>query len=305
MIFKKIFDLIGNCRKTVGQKRFEDINISSRNGCRGTRLFYNIKRALKLHRIFISQDLKKMMEYKVDFLTGVSGVLLGQFFNIFFLYVIFSQIPQLAGWTFEQILFIYGFSLIPKALDHLFFDNLWGIGHFIVAKGDFDKYLTRPVNTLFTVIVEKFQVDAFGELIMGIILLACSLPTVGFNLSVLNVILFILVIPFATLIYTGIKTITASIAFWIKKSGNITYMFYMVNDFAKYPTTIYNNAVKTIISYIIPFAFTAFYPASYFITQGANPFYNIGGTVVISIVIMAVGCIVWNRGVHAYESAGS
>lgn len=269
------------------------------------RFFYNIKRALKLHRIFISQDLKKMMEYKVDFLTGVTGVLLGQFFNIFFLYVIFSQIPQLAGWTFEQILFIYGFSLIPKALDHLFFDNLWGIGHFIVAKGDFDKYLTRPVNTLFTVIVEKFQVDAFGELIMGIILLACSLPTVGFNLSVLNVILFILVIPFATLIYTGIKTITASIAFWIKKSGNITYMFYMVNDFAKYPTTIYNNAVKTIISYIIPFAFTAFYPASYFITPDANPFYNIGGTVVISIVIMAIGCIVWNRGVHAYESAGS
>ena len=82
-------------------------------------------------------------------------------------------------------------------------------------------------------------------------------------------------------------------------------MFYMVNDFAKYPTTIYNNAVKTIISYIIAFAFTAFYPASYFITTDANPFYNIGGTVIISIVIMTVGCIVWNRGVHAYESAGS
>ena len=40
-------------------------------------------------------------------------------------------------------------------------------------------------------------------------------------------------------------------------------------------------------------------------TTDANPFYNIGGTVIISIVIMTVGCIVWNRGVHAYESAGS
>ncbi len=30
----------GNCSKTVGQKRFENINSSSRNGCRGSRLFY-------------------------------------------------------------------------------------------------------------------------------------------------------------------------------------------------------------------------------------------------------------------------
>ena len=43
-----------------------------------------------------------------------------------------------------------------------------------------------------------------------------------------KVLLAILVIPFAMLIYTGIKTITAAIAFWTKKSGNIIYMFYMV-----------------------------------------------------------------------------
>ena len=32
-----------------------------------------IKRLLKMHRIFIAQDLKKLMEYKVDFLTGMLG----------------------------------------------------------------------------------------------------------------------------------------------------------------------------------------------------------------------------------------
>lgn len=176
-------------------------------------------------------------------------------------------------------------------------------------KKEFKKVIKEPglkgsIKSLFTVIVEKFQVDAFGELIVGIILLCYSLPKVSFNLSVLNVILFILIIPFATLIYTGIKTITAALAFWVKKSGQVIYMFYMVNDFAKYPPTIYNNVVKNIITYIIPFAFTAFYPASYFIA-GGNPWFNLGGTVVISIILMAVGCFVWNRGVHAYESAGS
>ena len=128
--------------------------------------------------------------------------------------------------------------------------------------------------------------------------------SINIEWSFLKVLHIITVIPFATLIYTGIKTATVSIAFWTKRSGNITYMFYMVNDFAKYPITIYNNIVRNIITYIIPFAFTAFYPA-YYILSGENPLFNIGMTVLIAIVMMVVGVIVWNRGIRSYESAGS
>jgi len=131
-----------------------------------------MRRYLKLHSIFIKQDLKKLMEYKVDFLLGALGFLLGQAVQIFCLGVIFSTIPALCYtvggkvvdfWTFEEVLFIYGFSLIPKGIDHLFFDNLWGLGYWIVDKGDFDKYLTRPINSWFYVLCEKFCVDALGR----------------------------------------------------------------------------------------------------------------------------------------------
>lgn len=259
---------------------------------------------IRMHRIFIAQDLKKMMEYKIDFLTGAVSFLLGQAVNIAFLWIIFSQIPELKGWNYHEIIFIYGFSLLPKALDHLFCDNLWMVGYSIVAKGEFDKYLTRPINPLFTIIVEKFQVDALGELIVGIALIVSTIGKVSIDWSIINVLLFLLVLPFATLIYTGIKTITAALAFWIKRSGQITHVFYMVNDFAKYPTTIYNGFVKTVITYIIPFAFTAFYPASYFLT-GENPLFNIGLTILMSCILMTIAVIVWNKGVSAYESAGS
>lgn len=263
-----------------------------------------LRRMLRMHQIFIAQDLKKMMEYKIDFLTGAVSFLLGQAVNIAFLWIIFSQIPELKGWDYNEIIFIYGFSLLPKALDHLFCDNLWMVGYSIVAKGEFDKYLTRPINPLFTVIVERFQVDALGELIVGIALIASTIGKVSIEWSVINILLFLVVLPFATLIYTGIKIITSSLSFWIKRSGQITHVFYMVNDFAKYPTTIYNGFVRTVITYIIPFAFTAFYPASYFLT-GENPLFNIGLTIVISCVLMAISIFVWNKGVSAYESAGS
>ena len=186
----------------------------------------HIKRALRMYRVFAAQELKRMMEYKADFIIGIVGFLLLQVSNLLFLWLIFRQVPDLMGWSVNEIVFIYGFSLLPKGLDHLLFDNLWAIGHYIVRKGEFDKYLTRPVNTLFHVMVEKFQTEALGELVVGAALVAVTLPQLNVSWSVEKVVLILVVIPFAATIYTAVKTITASVAFWSKRSGNIIFMFY-------------------------------------------------------------------------------
>lgn len=263
-----------------------------------------IKRLFKIHCIFIVQELKRMMEYKGDFIVGIIGFLMIQVSNLLFLWIIFSKIPSLMGWTMGEVVFIYGMSLIPKGIDHLFFDNLWAVGHFIVRKGDFDKYLTRPINTLFHVMAEKLQIDALGELITGTALVAVTLPQLSIEWNAWKIILGLLSIVFSTFIFTGIKIATSSVAFWSKRSGNIIYMFYMVSDFAKYPVTIYNNVVRNVVTYIIPFAFTAYYPAKYILT-GENPLFNIGMGALLSTAIMALGIFLWNRGTRAYESAGS
>lgn len=81
-------------------------------------------------------------------------------------------------------------------------------------------------------------------------------------------------------------------------------MFYMMNDFVKYPVDIYNNFIRNLITYIIPFAFTSYFPAMYFMT-GENPLLNIGLTVFVSVIVMAIGIVIWNIGIKNYESAGS
>lgn len=263
-----------------------------------------MRRFFRIYKTLTVQNLKRIMEYKADFLTGAVSFLIEQAIGVAFLFIIFSQIPQLAGFTFEQIVFIYGFSQIPKGLDHLLTDNLWCVGYFIVRKGDFDKYLTRPINPLFHVIAETFQVDAIGELVVGIGLIASVAGSSGLVVTPLTITLFILSIPFATMIYTAIKIATAAFAFWIKSSGYIIQMVYGMNEFAKYPTTIYSKPVRAFVTYIIPFAFTGYFPALYLLT-GENALFNIGGTVIVSIIFMAIALFIWHKGISSYESAGS
>ena len=164
-----------------------------------------MKKYQRMHLIFIRQYIKQIMEYKVDFVVGVLGVFLTQGLNLLFLNVIFQHIPSLEGWTFQEIAFIYGFSLIPKGLDHLFFDNLWALGQRLVRKGEFDKYLTRPINPLFHILVETFQIDALGELLVGGILLGTTVTSIAWTLP--KFLLFLVCIPFATLIYTPVMII--------------------------------------------------------------------------------------------------
>ncbi|MFZ2576538.1 MAG: ABC-2 family transporter protein [Lactococcus hircilactis] len=261
-----------------------------------------MKRLFRLERVFIKQYFKQLMEYKADFITGLIGFSLSQGLSLLFIGVLMSKIPSLHGWTLSQIYFIYGFALIPRGIDHLLTDNLWAVGQRLVYKGDFDKYMTRPMNPLLHVMMEVFQLDALGELIIGIALLITSSASVDWTAT--KILLFIISIPFATLIYTAIKIAASSVAFWLKQSNSVTYLVYSMNNFTQYPLTIFNRGVRFIVSFIIPFAFTAYYPAHYFLT-GNNPLFNIGGLIIVSIIAMILALLLWNRGIQAYESAGS
>ena len=261
-------------------------------------------RFFRLYKTFVVQQLKQLMEYRVDFLTGAGSFLVGQITNIVFISIIFSQIPNLKGYEYYEIIFIYGFSLVPRGLDHLFTDNLWKVAWFIVRKGDFDKYLTRPINPLVHVIMEALQFDALGELMTGIVLMIIASIKLDITYDGVTIMLMLLAFVFGTVIYSAIKIAGAALALWIKSSGSILQVLYMSSDFAKYPVTIYNGFVRNIVTYILPFAFTAYYPASY-ILRGNNPLFCFGAGTAIAAVLLTLSVMLWNKGIGAYESAGS
>ena len=77
-----------------------------------------------------------------------------------------------------------------------------------------------------------------------------------------------------------------------------------MSDFAKYPTEIYSRSVNAVISCILPFAFTAFIPAKYFITQ-TSILTTVGLECIIAVVAFCVAYRYFELGINRYESAGN
>ena len=263
-----------------------------------------MKRYMKLYLKFLQQYIKTLIEYRADFILGLVGFVLVQFVGVIFIQLIFNSIPNLQGWSFYEILFIYGFAQIPRGIDHVFTDYLWIFSWKTIVQGEFDKYLVRPLNPLFQVISERFQPDGFGEIIIGTTLLVTSWIKLGIEVTISKLLILIIVILFATLIYTAIKLAVTSLAFWVKFAQSYMFMAYQLSNFVKYPITIYPTAIRFIITFLIPFAFTGYYPAAYFL--GREGFTKgILLTCVVAIVSFIIAYRIWVIGISKYESTGS
>lgn len=263
-----------------------------------------LKKYIRLYISFTIQYLKILMQSKTNFFIGFFAMLCLQATGIAFIYLIFKSIPNLNGWSLDEVVFIYGFAQLPRGLDHLITDFIWVFSQNVIVRGEFDRYLLRPVNPLFQLIVERFQPDAFGEILIGIILVAISGSHLHMKFGFLDILVFAVVVISGSAIYASIKLFFASFAFWIKNSIWILDMIYSLNDFAKYPISIYSRAVQIIITFIIPFAFTAFIPAGYFIGKIDMKF-AVLGTVLAAVLSFTAAYTIFQRGISGYESAGN
>lgn len=267
---------------------------------------HTLKRYLRLYRALISQFFKVVVQSKVDFLMGLFGFFFTQISGILFLYLVFEQIPDLQGWSLDQLVFIYGFAQIPRGIDHLLTDNIWMVAWRLVINGDFDRYMLRPMNVFFQIIAEKLQPDALGELLVGTILVVYSALKGVVVLDAVHIALFVVSVLAGALIYTSIKLLFASLAFWMKRSGPFLQLAYEMAEFAKYPTEIYAKALRFVITWVIPFAFVAYLPAGYFLGAGmGNHMGVIGIECAIAAVFWLIAYAVFHKGISIYESAGN
>lgn len=260
-------------------------------------------RFVKIYLIFFKQYLKRLMEYRVDFMIGMFAFMLNQGAGLLFLYVIFQNIQSLAGFSIEQILLMYGLSLIPKGIDHLFFDNLWLLPR-IVRQGTMDRYLLRPVNPLYTFLIERFQPDAFGEIILGTALVITTAIRMQFSITIFQVLAVMLFIFLGIFLFTALKLLTSSTSFWLKNSYPLMQITYNISDFTKYPLTIFPKLIQRLMTYVIPFALVSYYPGLYvfgMIGFGEVLLY----LTAVLFILMSFALFVWNKGLKHYESAGS
>lgn len=252
----------------------------------------------------LANSLKSRLAYREDFWAGFIANFMTQMIGVLFVATLFGKVPHLQGWYRYEIFYIYGFSQLVMGCFSLFFSNLFEVSERYIVEGWFDRVLLRPLDSFFQVITERVHFEEISNIIVGLVIMGYSLHHLKIALSPGQHLMILGLVLSACLIYLGVFTAVISTTFWFNDRGSLVSVFNLMQNFAGYPVTIYGPKLRFILSWIIPYAFTAFYPAAQALGHKGYVLYA-WLTPVIGLIFFGLGMFTWKQGVKAYESTGS
>lgn len=257
---------------------------------------------VKLYLHMFRLNLKSVAIYDKDFLFGVLAMVLKCATNFSILFILFLVIDDISGWTFDEMMFLYGFSIASYAVWHCFFINTITIPTFI-QNGELDRFLIRPVNPILLIMMDGFDEDGWGELLFGVVVLIIAAA----RLDILSPALLLLPVylVFGSLIFAGISIILASISFFTIGESDVTDITMELQELARYPVPIFGQNFGFFLSFVLPIGFAAYYPSRIFLRPGYESIVFFIATPVVGVLFFAFSYYVWTFSLRKYSSSGS
>jgi ABC-2 type transport system permease protein len=256
---------------------------------------------LKIYLQFKAQYLKTQMEYTVNFwMMAISGIIMRGLLMVV-VFVLYRNIPDIAGWREGEVYLILGFIIISEGLHNIFFDGIWHIP-MLVFRGGLDVMLCRPISTLYQIISYEIGLQGVGNVIIGLFSVGLGLTLMGW-LTPLSIALCILFIFTGTILRMSYNIISLSNVFWIHGGmQTAAFMVHSVGELARYPITIYPGWLRFILLFVIPAGFIGYVPA--LIIRGEHIILYTVAVLVMTVLFFLLARFVFYRGVRRYESIG-
>ena len=193
---------------------------------------------ISLYFSFLKASLKEMLIYRLDCIVGMISQIVTQLVEIIFIWIVFQNTDNLAGWNFMQILLLYGVTLISIGISDFCFDALYDIGPKYIRNGEFDKILLRPVHPLISIVGSSKEFTALGYFVLGLFLTIIMLIKLMIPITIILVLKIIFFSIVGAAIIGAINTIFSIASFWTYRSNEVIWSFYRIYTFAQYPLDI-------------------------------------------------------------------
>jgi ABC-2 type transport system permease protein len=248
------------------------------------------------------------LEYRANFIMWLGFTIIYHATAIAALFVTMRQFPTMNGWDFRQMFFLYGMWMLGHELHNAFLFNVVSVPDF-VREGRFDRFLVRPLDTLYQVLTVPTQTFPDG-LILAIVTFVAATAYVGVRVDWVLIVFVPLIAIGGALIDFGISLVVAAVSFWFVRVDTLRWVVMSLEqEFTRYPISIYQRGVQIVLAFILPFAFMNYFPATYFLQKSdaglhLNPLVGLL-TPLIGLAWFGVSYAVWRIGLNHYQGTGS
>jgi ABC-2 type transport system permease protein len=255
----------------------------------------------------LDAGLRSALQYRANFVTMVLMGFVWNTTGFVFILVVLSRFHAIAGWTLGDVTFLYALRLLMHATMALLFSRLEFID-LMIREGEFDRFLLRPVSPLLQVMATRLHIAAIGDIIGGIAIFLIANRLIHVDWSPPAVAYLILAIIGGCLTEGAFKLVVAALSFRMLSINALTFLVGDIfNNFGNYPLTIYGGVLRLVLTFALPIAFVAYFPAAVLLRRtgeiGVAPILAYGAPLV-GVVLFSLAYLFFQRETRVYQSSG-
>ena len=258
-------------------------------------------------RVLVRVGLASALQYRADFAMTAVGAIFYEAVSLAFVGVIVYAFGSIGGWSLTEVAFVYGIRSMGHALHSLVSGQLWSTDD-VVRQGEFDRYLVRPVNPLLQLLTRRFQVSAVGDIVFGICVLTVTAVATSISWSVAWVAYLLAAVVGSALVESAVMLAIASLAFRLLAASPILGVADSVFvTFGPYPLSVLPRTVSYLLTFVLPLAFAAFFPAAILLHRTDDlfvPLWLAAASPAVGVLVYVAAVAFFHRQMRAYSSPG-
>jgi viologen exporter family transport system permease protein len=252
-------------------------------------------------------SLRGELQYRANFLIMALMGIVYQCTGFAFIWVVLARFQALAGWTLGEVAFLYGLRLIMHALNGALTGGLYSL-EWKVRQGEFDRFLVRPLPPLLQLMCERIHVSIAGDLIGGLALFAAAASLVTVTWTPLALLYLALALIGGALVELALRVLFSALSFrFLSANAFMSVLDTVFSNFANYPLKIFGGVLEFLLTFGVPLAFMAYFPAVVLLGRTGelqvNPIFAYAAPLA-GIVWLFAALRVFHYEMRNYQSAG-
>ncbi|SDJ75457.1 ABC transporter permease [Nonomuraea jiangxiensis] len=220
--------------------------------------------------------------------------------------VVFANTTTLAGFTREEVLFLYGAASLSFTVCDTFVGNIDRVSQHIKA-GTLDTFLIRPVGAWMQLTADRFNANRAGRIVQAALVLgyACAALHLDWRRAWMIPVMVIT----GMVIFSALWTLAGAMQFVLTDAPELANAFtYGTHQLSQYPLSIYARDLVKGVTYVLPLAFVNWQPGLYVLGRddpfGTPEFMRFLGPAA-ALVLALLAALAWRQGLRHYRSTGS
>ncbi|MFJ9902239.1 ABC transporter permease [Streptomyces sp. NPDC101152] len=248
-------------------------------------------------------NFRSQLEYRTEFLLMIAIGAIWQVSVIVFATVLLTRFAGMGGWDSSDVLLIPATRMLAHGLFVLVLGRMHGIGRFI-QEGLIDVYLLRPMPVHRQVQLQYFPTNAIGDLTvaLGLMVGALSRSHLDWNAGRITYLVVCLIggMLLEAALFTAVAC--ASLRFpaadywgrWLEE---------LLGTFGSYPLNVLPRAVGGLLTFGLPLAFVAYFPAAVLTGHGHDagvPYWLAAASPLIGVLAYLASRLLWRWSLNHY-----